>query len=659
MALAPFINVSGSAVGIREGLNALASTDDEKGSALIGHRQVIGSAAYLSITSDMINGVPVSVMTAIDRSRHAAIYAGTSTDDLTTEVQDIVSEAPDGCSLVFPRGNFRIGNVQIADKTGFKLIGAGARIDLIGDGSAIGGSGFEMFGTLTSLTVEGLRIVGEGDKAKVQKGVWSRSGVTIEDLTIRNMRIENVVNGISVNANLSGSVDGFSVTDISLKNMVGIASSEGYGVHFAFLNAGSMRGMVSRVRGVNVGRHLIYCARASNVDISDIQSFNHRGAITSGESADATDGWGKLRPAILIARSSNIRLSRVRAWGGYDGAVMVANNPNAEAGVQCYDIGLSDLNLGNQQDSLPLLIIGESGSQATVGAPEDVTVEQVRCWSDFDGRAGSDAIRHYCGQRVTYRDIDIRISNATGTTSGIDLRNEGESGGSSTYNQDVVFDDVTLSVQSSGSVRGIAMHSTALADSNARITLKNIRGVGALSGVPITETVTRTNSEIRNYQENGEVVGGYAAGSTTIDVSRGVTVVFVTNSSATSVSAINGAVGGQKVKFIFTDANTTFVYSSTMRTPGEQNMVSRNRLCVEATYSAALGQWFFDSPPYTQRVTTAALASAANAVNTSGKLAGKTVVVDTGSVDQLWTARGSSATAIWSLADGSSTVTPA
>jgi hypothetical protein len=278
-------------------------------------------------------------------------------------------------------------------------------------------------------------------------------------------------------------------------------------------------------------------------------------------------------------------------------------------------------------------------------------------YADFGGTGGIDLLRHNCGHSISYRNVDIVMRGTTGTRQAIELRASGESAGSATYTQDVRIDGGTLTVEGSGTRRGILAADSLVVDSTARASVRGVVMAGSLAGSsPVATVSTITNQNWREQLPSGDILGIYVAGDTTPDVSRGVTSLLITNASPTTITQFDGGVEGQRVSLMFTDGNTTLAYGSNLRTPGEQNVVSRTRLTM--TMIRRSGQWYFEDGPRVQRVSAAQLADITHAINTSGKYSGKTVVVDTGSTDVLYTARASAAAAIWSLADGSATVTP-
>lgn len=78
--------------------------------------------SFLKVTSDMKNGEPVSIMRAIPKAQHAAIYDYTSTYDVSTILNTLFLE---GYKFTAPRGSFYLATQVNTARDGFLLEGAG------------------------------------------------------------------------------------------------------------------------------------------------------------------------------------------------------------------------------------------------------------------------------------------------------------------------------------------------------------------------------------------------------------------------------------------------------------------------------------------------------------------------------------------------------
>lgn len=80
--------------------------------------------AYLKTVSDIINADTVSVMRFIDRSKHAALYAGTSTEDFTANVNEALAAMRNGGELTVPVMIITTG-LEISQSRNLKITGHG------------------------------------------------------------------------------------------------------------------------------------------------------------------------------------------------------------------------------------------------------------------------------------------------------------------------------------------------------------------------------------------------------------------------------------------------------------------------------------------------------------------------------------------------------
>lgn len=109
---------------------ALASTASGKGDALAGRRSIVKATAFLTTTSDLLNGAPVNVFANIPRAQHAAILDGTSTYDAQSDIQELIDACgTTGATLTFPPcGTVWVdGKLSITSKNSITFQGTGNR----------------------------------------------------------------------------------------------------------------------------------------------------------------------------------------------------------------------------------------------------------------------------------------------------------------------------------------------------------------------------------------------------------------------------------------------------------------------------------------------------------------------------------------------------
>lgn len=526
-------------------------------------------AASLQVSDIQLNTPPVSVLRFIDSSKHRGILENTSTYDATADIQVAMYAMPDNSALVFPRGTYLHGNVQIPSKSNFRIQGNGAKHILQGSGA--NGLGFELLGTLTNIEIFGHIFQGDGIKGNVHKAIWCNSGQTLTDINIHHNAGYDLVNGISLNANLSGSIDGGTISNNVFKRIVGIASGEGYGIHIAKVSAGSAYTLIAFNDIESAGRHAIYVARGSYFRVLGNVIRRHRADLTPAEQADGTDGWTKIRPAINVSRSNSVLVADNMIAAGYDGGIIINADPDAGP-ITVNDLHVMDNVLSAPANAVPLILVGDS-SPATTGIVDGVTISGNRLSASG---VNTDLIRHFAGKHVTYRDNAVSLKGVTATSAAMEVRATSDSGGTALYTDAVTIADNDLYVDTSNAstIRGLRVDST-LCTSAAGVDIDQARSTfGTLT--PVFEAATVTNANYRKREANGACVGLYTAGATTPSVGRGVTQMIVANSGAVSITDLADGVNGQRVTLKFSDANTTIVNSSTMRLAGAVNFVSSN-----------------------------------------------------------------------------------
>lgn len=107
-------------------LTDLASTATGKGSDLVGYPDTL-APTYLKTTSDIINGLPVSLFRFVDPTKHSAIQAGVNSYDATADVADAVAALKGTGSLCFaPHGEYNLSSTITIDND-FFMSGAGCQ----------------------------------------------------------------------------------------------------------------------------------------------------------------------------------------------------------------------------------------------------------------------------------------------------------------------------------------------------------------------------------------------------------------------------------------------------------------------------------------------------------------------------------------------------
>ena len=240
------------------------------------------------------------------------------TDDTAAIQKAIDSAAEIGGILLVPPGPhggcYSSGNLILHSPTKLTIEGAGGKICLKGRGPGNTVVGLQYAGVVANLTVEGLEIGGEGPDEAHHAGIWGFSGTTISNLTIRNNYIHDVSLGVSVNADLGGTIDGFLIEGNRIENVIGSLPGEGYGIHHANGSGAPSNGRIVANTIVGAQRHSIYQAKGSAVIIADNTIKNHGiGRPTPGSAY----------PAIAVSRSTDISVIGNIVDGAKDGSLSI------------------------------------------------------------------------------------------------------------------------------------------------------------------------------------------------------------------------------------------------------------------------------------------------------------------------------------------------
>lgn len=339
---------------------------------------------------------------------------GDGTDE-TAKFQAALNSMTSGRLFLVGGKTYTINVALIQNKVGFSLIGYGATLQLSGvasDGNYVGLRGG---GALTNVKILGMSVIGDGVIASKHAGWWVPSGAVMTDIEIAHMNIQNVVIGISSNSKGSGSQRGVHVHNIYIKNVVGTDSGFGYGVTVADGSGQSIGFHAHDITVDGAQRHSVYIAYGSGIRVHDIDIYNHRATVASGQ----------FRPAVNIARVSQVDIYNVRGWNIFDSFINVNR-----ASIVADEITISDCKCYSIGNAVPPFAVGPADPTAAdpdtanpVLAPDRVKIRN--CHAEFDGFS-VEAYRIYgCG------DLDFfgntwKITGVTASTAAIDLYATGE-----------------------------------------------------------------------------------------------------------------------------------------------------------------------------------------------------------------------------------------
>lgn len=170
----------------------LASSSATEGSDMIGVYDA-RAPGYLKTLSDIVNGLPVSLLRFINRTYHAGIIAGSSAQDIAANFQEAIDalntgqDTVTGGTIYLPRGLWNL-STKVLVRTGH--VDALTSLRIVGDGmhntkvNALGGfAGTSMLELTepTYCTVEGLHLYAGGNAA-ICLDVLAGSEITLRDV---------------------------------------------------------------------------------------------------------------------------------------------------------------------------------------------------------------------------------------------------------------------------------------------------------------------------------------------------------------------------------------------------------------------------------------------------------------------------------------------
>lgn len=201
--------------------------------------------------------------------------------------------------------------MQISNKSNVTINGNGARIDVITQLDTM--FVFSYVGTVDKLDIFGFTIKNINPNPNYHLTAFgSNSGNILTNSEIHHLDIYSMNVGVSLNADLGGTVDNNRVYRNKLHDISGSDSGQGYGIHTAYGNNSKIyENFID-----NAGRHAVYIAEGFNIHVSRNVIKNHR----------LNNSSNNYRPAINIAREAvNIKVDHNVFDTIRDSAIQIGN----------------------------------------------------------------------------------------------------------------------------------------------------------------------------------------------------------------------------------------------------------------------------------------------------------------------------------------------
>lgn len=247
------------------------------------------------------------------------------------DLRTAIADARPNSRVVIPPGMYDIGNtpLRIEDKRNVQIIGAGAGKTIIRAGASAPFI-LELAGSNDRLTVASMSLEGAVHLAKNTHALASGSDrMNLTRSRFHDLDIRNVAVGISVVGSGAGICDDIQITSNHLDNIQDFftapnnTSGSGYGIH----NDGCSNVRISDNVIRNADRHSIYQASAYQPDrpkASGSIVIDHNTIIDHAKTSSLNNEW---LVAIVVARSSNVVVSRNIIVNPYHDAISIENPP--------------------------------------------------------------------------------------------------------------------------------------------------------------------------------------------------------------------------------------------------------------------------------------------------------------------------------------------
>ena len=501
--------------------------------------------------------------------------------DDTAAIQEGIDRTANGGELVFPKGTYVCGNLTLTDATNQTLRGLGATIKWTGTAASGNNIGFQLIGTIDNLLIEGLTLEGDNVVANGHAGIWGLSGQTLSNITIRNNTIIKCVVGISLNADLGGTIVDCVIEGNHLEDIIGEASGTGYGIHHANGSGSPSNLTIANNTLVKCHRHSIYQARGSNVTIIGNTVRLHR---------DGDASPGSPRAAISVSRSQDVTVIGNTLDNCRDTSIYI----DLGAGSTSVNTVIANNTISNPQGPFGAIGIG-SVNPSVDGVVEGVSVIGNTIESDASSSA---LIQIWSGVRILISKNILRLTNVPGTAGAIDFRVVGDHSGTADYTDNIVVSDNNIHVtDAAGTGHGINWDDGALNSISKFFFSNNHYFLPSGRDAHVVRITAMTN---RNISVFGEVSTGLEDEMLKCVPSGPIDSVGTLRSTAVATSVLTGTIdpaASTAVVGVGTLFTTELVVGDRITVTGETRTVTAITDNLNLTVDAAFSDNANDTSP--------------------------------------------------------------
>lgn len=285
-----------------------------------------------------------------DELQHRSVNAdwfgavGDGETDDTIAIQKALDSLDNGYTLIFSAGKTYKTTSLVINKSNIEVNGNGATLKVDDDGYII-----TWADGLSNIKVHGLKIIGNGGTK--QHAIACNSNHSISNSDFYDNEISEVAVGISLNADLGGTIEDCSIHDNYIHNIHGTDTGSGYGIHVAATNRTNIYNNLIK----KCERHSIYHSRGSFTKIYGNVITDHRNGVAKNI----------IRPALPIYRDSSF----VEVYGNkfidcFDGMIKIASDGEIGAG-NCEFVDIYNNQFIRPRNAAYLLQIGSDSTDNT------------------------------------------------------------------------------------------------------------------------------------------------------------------------------------------------------------------------------------------------------------------------------------------------------
>lgn len=560
---------------------------DDTGATLV-HQLRSFTGAVQSTLQGWIEGRDIGILEAMTAADAVKVMAGTYDATLTAKAQAAIDALQSGQRLHVVGTLLLSGaGLNITNKNKVTICGGGT-ISIANAGADVDAVCLKLVGTCDRVTIEDLNFIGAGNTGATyfQYGVYSVSGQTLKNITVRGCHFKNLNAGASFNADSSGTYENVLCTGNVFEDMVGTTGGQGYGIHASrVVNMMASQNIIRRAQ-----RHSIYFARSSTTAGQDFGMAAHGNIIEDHRSVGFD---GNLRPAIYGVRGRGYSFKHNKIYDYWDGGIAVSHDTADSANGG--DSVIEGNELFGRQNAGYSIFIAEA-ADPTSYRTRNVKVHGNTIVSDHAVCALQHDIIVFNGQDIEVSGNSIFSYNmANSAYYPFGFGNHAAAGATDFDNVLCKGNTVNGTLSGSGySPITLAYVFSDICTGSARLKITDNEVNSDYLAATAAFQATQTNTKVVVQEANGGgTVGVYVNGDTSPSVFGGVTQLIVTNSAPINLASLDDGRPGQLVTLVFSDGNTTVKNATgNIRLDGGSDFGSTARDVLTLTYIGAAALWY-------------------------------------------------------------------